>query len=119
MNRDFKVAAALYQPPDRQEDVNVTVEAESTEQRWAFCRYKAFKHICRILAVLLSSFISFVVSLSVLDFRFDMGSIKIEPPSVTRLPWRRAQYINILCTGDAYYVFLYFLCNGGQHYVPY
>jgi hypothetical protein len=33
--RDFKKAAALYQPPDRQEDVNVTESAESKEHRWA------------------------------------------------------------------------------------
>ncbi len=36
MKRDFKAAAALYQPPDRQEDVN------AAEHRWAFRRKKAF-----------------------------------------------------------------------------
>ncbi len=79
LKRDFEAAAALFQPPDKKEDVSATEEAESMEQRWAFCRYKAVKHICRILAVLLSSFISFVVSLTIFDFRFDMfdmGSIK-------------------------------------------
>jgi hypothetical protein len=54
VKRDFKAAAALYQPPDRQEDVNAAEEAESMEHRWALCRYEAFKHICRIFAVLLS-----------------------------------------------------------------
>ncbi len=36
MKRDFKAAAALYQPTDRQEDV------KAAEHRWAFRRKKAF-----------------------------------------------------------------------------
>ncbi len=70
--------------------MNATEEAESMEHRWAFCINKAFniasKHICRILVLLLSYIISFVVSLLIFNFRFDMfdmGSLKIEPPSVT------------------------------------
>ncbi len=44
MKGDFKAAAALYQPPDRQEDVN------ASEHRWACRRKKTFYlwH-CRIL----------------------------------------------------------------------
>jgi hypothetical protein len=42
LKRDFKAAAALFQPPDRQEDVNAAEEAESMEHRWAFSRHKAF-----------------------------------------------------------------------------
>jgi hypothetical protein len=34
--RDFKEAAALFKPPNRQEDVNGTQKAESIEHRWAF-----------------------------------------------------------------------------------
>jgi hypothetical protein len=36
VKRDFNAAAALYQPPDRQEDVN------AAEHRWAFHRKAAF-----------------------------------------------------------------------------
>jgi hypothetical protein len=40
VRRDFKVAAVLYQPPARQEDVNITERAESKTHWWAFFRHK-------------------------------------------------------------------------------